>query len=241
MLRFKILLLFLVAGLLPLHRLEAHGYKFSETNEEMRDQIWIYVQPRQITIQYESEYLGQIAPHIRLMIDSNADSVLTTEEVDKFFADYKKSINEAFQNLPLFIGTRPSTIELVDILAPTIQTDSLLAPFRIRMIFAVNDLKIQPGEHELVIDPKLFFLSGNQFIKMAKERVAFTDEQEKAIGRFLQIRIFASESIWFTSSYPGYIKKDKKSVHIYGVFYDKTILRIENSQYPKLRIKFTLM
>lgn len=228
-------------GLLPLCSLKGHGYIFSETNEEMKDQIWIYVQPEQITIQYESEYFGQIAPHIRNMIDTNTDSILATEEVKNFFVDYKKSINDTLQNLPLFIGTKPSAIQLSDILTPTIQTDTLLAPFKTRMIFTVTDLSIEPGEHELVIDPKILFLNGNQFIKMAKERVDFTDEQEKAIGRFLQLKIFAEGSILFTSSYPGYIKKDKKSVHIYGVFYDETILRIKNSQYPKLRVKFKLI
>ncbi|UCE06456.1 MAG: hypothetical protein JSW07_23320 [bacterium] len=231
--------LFLLFGLSPLCRLEGHGYIFSKTVEEMRDQISIYVQSEQIMIQYQSEYLGQIAPHIRIMIDTNDDSVLTIEEVNNFFATYQKSINETLPDLPLFIDTTPATIELINILAPTIQNDSLLAPFKIGMIFKIDDLKIDPGQHELVIDPKLLFSKGDNFIKMAKETVDFTDEQEKAIGRFLQIKLFAADSILFTSTYPGYIKKDKKSVFIHGVFYDETILRIKKSQYPKLRVNFT--
>lgn len=233
----KVLLL-LLFGLLPLYRLESHSYKFSQTSEEMKDKVWIYIQPEQITIQYESEYLGQIAPHIRIMIDSNTDSILTTEELNKFFSNYKKLINTTLQSFPLSVGTKPSIVKLVDIQTPTIQTDSLLAPFKIRMIFTINDLKMDQGKHELVIDPKLFFLNGNQFINMAKRRVNFTDKQEQAIGRFLQIKIFASESILFTSTFPGYIRKDKRSIFIYGVFYDETILRIKNSLYPKLRVKF---
>jgi len=236
--RLKISLL-LLFGLSPLCRLEGHGYIFSKTVEEMRDQIAIFVESEQIMIQYESEYLGQIAPHIRIMIDANADSVLTTEEVNIFFAKYQKLIDETLPILPLFIDAAPATIELIDILAPTIQTDSLLAPFKIGMIFKIKNLKIEPGEHELVIDPKLLFSNGDNFIQMAKKSVEFTDEQEKAIGRFLQIKLFTADSILFTSSYPGYIKKDKKSVFIHGVFYDETILRIKNSQYPKLRVRFT--
>ena len=235
-LKISLLLLF---GLSPLCRLEGHGYIFSKTVEEMRDQISIFVQSEQIMIQYQSEYLGQLAPHIRIMIDANDDSVLTSEEVNNFFASYQKSISKTLPKLPLHIDTVPAAIELIDILVPTIQTDSLLAPFKIGMVFKIDNLKIESGEHELVIDPKLLFSNGDNFIQMAKELVDFTDEQEKAIGRFLQIKLFAADSILFTSSYPGYIKKDKKSVFIHGVFYDETILRIKNSQYPKLRVKFT--
>ncbi|MFQ6618510.1 MAG: hypothetical protein ACE5QV_07465 [Fidelibacterota bacterium] len=206
----------------------------------MKDLISVMINPQQITIQYESIYLGQIAPHIRNMIDTNTDLILTEEEVNNFFAYYKKSINETFKNLPLFIGAKPFTIELVEIMAPTILTDTLLAPFKIQMIFTVTDLRIEEGVHELVIDPKLFFINGNQFIQMAKERLNFTDEQERAIGHFQEMRIFASESINFISSYPGYIRKGKKAIFIYGIFYDETIIRIEKSQYPKIRIKLEL-
>jgi len=236
--RFKILL-FLLFGLLPLCPLKAHSYIFSKTCEEMKDHVVIYIQHEQITIQYRSEYLGQIAPHIRLMIDTNSDSVLSVNEVNNFFSFYKESLNKVLQNLPLFIGSKPANIKLNDIVAPTIQTDSLLAIFKIDMMFTINNLKIEQGKHELIIDPKILFSNGNQFIKFSKERVDFTEKQEQAIGRFLEIKVLAADSIQFTSTYPGYIKKDKKSVYIYGVFYDETILRIKNSQYPKIRINFT--
>ncbi|MBU1063229.1 hypothetical protein KKC74_00240 [bacterium] len=205
--------------------------------EEMKDNIRIDIYPEYITIQYESEYFGQIAPHIRNMIDVNSDTILTKEEVSNFFTEYKISINKTLQNLPLLIGKDQFTINLVDIFASTLLTDSLLAPFRVGALFVVNDLKIEQGEHELVIDPKLLFQEGNHFIKMAKERVEFNNEQESAIGHYLQLTVFASEPLQFISTYPGRIKKDKKTVYIFGVFYDETILRINNSDYPKIRIK----
>jgi len=234
----RFLIIFLSLFIISLNQAESHGYKFSETREEMKDDIRIDIYPEYITILYESEYFGQIAPHIRNMIDVNSDTILVKEEVDNFFEDYKKSINETLQNLPLSIGKKQFSIKLVDIFASTILTDSLLSPFRLGALFVVNDLMIGQGENELVIDPKLLFQKGNQFIQMAKERVAFTDEQEKAIGRYLQLRIFTSEPIQFISTYPERIKKDKKMVYIFGVFYDETILRINNSNYPKIRIKF---
>lgn len=240
MIRFRTLV-WLLSGLLPLSGLEAHSYVFSKEYEEMRDQVWIYVMPEQITIQYESKYYGQIAPHIRNMVDVNTDTVLTEGEVADFFADYDRALTAGLQTLPLFLDGRASVMKIADIVAPTILTDSLLAPFSITMVFQVDSLLLKRGEHELVIDPKSLFLNGTQFIKMAKERVAFTDQQHKAIGRFLQINVFASEDIEFTSTYPGYIKRDQQMVRIFGVFYDDTVLRMKVSQYPKLRIKFTRM
>ena len=237
--KYRNILFFLLVVLIPLFRLEAHNYKFSETNEEMKDQVWIYVQPEQITIQYKSEYLGQIAPHIRNMIDTDADSVLKAEEVNNFFVKYKKTIKKNLQKVPLFLNNKKHTIKLTEISTPTILTDSLLAPFKISMVFNIDDWKIEQGKYKLTIDPKLFFINGNQFLELAAAEVDFTNEQEKEIARFLQLKIFASESIKFTSTYPGYIKKDKKSIFIYGVFYDETILRIQNLQYPKLKIEFT--
>ena len=65
-----------------------HGYLFSESNEEMRDNILIEINQEFMLIQYESVYLGQIAPHIRLMIDSDSDGILTRDEIDRFFILY---------------------------------------------------------------------------------------------------------------------------------------------------------
>lgn len=226
----------LLFALLALSRLQAHVFKlYADTNEEMKDKIIIQVQPDQITIKYESEYHGQIAPHIRYMADSSADSILNDAELKNFFTDYKKAITEAVQTFPIFISAKPTFIKLTKLFVPTIKWDKLADPLKIGMIFKAENFKMNAGENELAIDPRMLFLNGNQFIKMAKERATFTDEQEKVIARFLQIKIFAAESIDFSSSYPGYIKKNKKM--IYGIFYDETALRIQFLPYPKLKIK----
>jgi len=206
----------------------------------MKDTIWIYVQPENIILQYESEYLGQIAPHIRNMIDSNSDSSLTRAEADSFFSRYKKSLNQNLQTIPLFLEQIFFPLKLIEVSIPTMDTDTLLAPLHFKMVFIVDSVNIEQGKYELVIDPRLLFSNGDKLIEMAKEEADFTNEQEQAIARFMQIKVLASDSITFTSTFPGYIKKDKKSVHIYGIFYDETILQIQNSQYPKIRIKFSL-
>lgn len=224
-------------GMIEVH---GHGYVFSETYEEMKDQIEIHLTSGQFTFRYESEYLGQLAPHIRNMIDTNLDRILTSAEVNQFFAEYRAALDISTQQLPFYINQKPATIQIVDISAPTILTDSLLAPFRINMTLRASGLNLKAGQYELLIDPKLFFLNGNQFIDMAKKRVEFTDAQEAEIGRFLQIKVIASEPIQFISTFPGYIREDEKKIFIHGVFYDKTILRIQNLQYPKLRIRFKI-
>lgn len=220
--------------------LYSHGYIFSQTNEEMKDQITIFLKTNEMTICYESEYLGQLAPHIRNMIDINEDLTLTQEEINHFFLYYKNSLNQALLDLPLTFAAQKVPIQLRDIQAPWLASDSLLAPFNIKMTFILPKLTIPTGEQELIIDPRLLFMNGNHFISLAKKQVDFTDEQERAIGRFLSVKIFADGPIRFTSTFPGYIKKDKKSVHIFGVFYDDTVLRINQSQYPKLKIKFIM-
>jgi len=113
-----------------------------------------------------------------------------------------------------------------------------LAPLRLRMVFVIDSCQLAEGEQELVADPRLFFRSGNLLIDLAKERVAFTEEQERAIGRLLQLRVIAAPAISFLSCYPGYIKREMDMVLISGVFYDQTLLRMREGQYPKLRIRF---
>jgi hypothetical protein len=218
--------------------LAAHGYRFSQTPEEMRDQVWVHVDPTLITVQYESLYLGQLAPHIRNMIDTNADTVLSAAEVEDFFTEFARSLNDLLQQEPLRIGGRRSRMRLVECEAPGLLADSLLAPLRLRMVFLVESGQLSPGDHDLEADPRLFFICGNHFIDLAKERVAFTDEQERAIGRLLQLRVIGSPSISFLSTYPGYIKRDLDMVVISGVFYDETVLRIRKGKYPKLKIRF---
>ncbi len=234
--RFKIFIILL--SLLPFSFLQAHGYVFSKANDEMRDDIRIDVYPGYMTIMYQSIYLGQLAPHIRLMIDTNGDEQLTKAEIDTFFAGYKNSLNKLLETMPIDLDGKPAHVRLVNIFANTLETDSLLAPFRIQMLFSVDAVEIQQGEHELVIDPKILFENGSFFIDMAKRRVEFSEKQVKAIGRFLQVSVYGSDGMHFISTYPGRLKKGDKMVFIYGVFYDDTILGIDSSQAYKFRIKF---
>jgi hypothetical protein len=235
--RFKIDIF--LAVLLSFSLLQAHGYVFSKANDEMRDNIRIDVSPGSMTIMYQSLYLGQIAPHIRLMIDTNGDEQLTDAEIDTFFAGYKRSLNQLLLRMPIELDGKSAQVRLVDVFATTLQTDSLLAPFQIQMLFMVEKVQIGQGEHELVIDPRVLFENGSFFIDLARERVEFTESQVEAIGRFLQVSVYGSEKMKFISTYPGRLKKGDKMVFIYGVFYDDTVLGIDSSQAYKFRIKFT--
>ncbi|MDZ7338833.1 MAG: hypothetical protein ONB30_09860 [candidate division KSB1 bacterium] len=205
----------------------------------MRDQVWVHVDPTLVTIQYESLYLGQIAPHTRCMIDTDADSLLTEQEVAAFFTTFGAALNKLLGEEPLSIDGRNFWVRLVECDAPGLLQDSLLAPLRLRMVFVVDSCALAAGVHEITADPRLFFLGGNLLIDMAKERVALTEAQERAIGRLLQIRVVGSPAITFVSTYPGYIKRELGTVLISGVFYDQTVLRIRKGKYATLRVRFT--
>ncbi len=77
------ILFFLI--MIPLGGLYGHGYIFSKANEEMKENIRIEVNQNFLLIKYESIYMGQIAPHIRLMIDTDMDNVLSSDEINHFF------------------------------------------------------------------------------------------------------------------------------------------------------------
>lgn len=217
----------------------SHDYRFAQTPEEMRDQVWVHVDPSLVTIQYESLYLGQIAPHTRCMIDTDADGVLTEHEAKAFFSAFGEGLDQLLRQEQLTIDGRTFRVRLLDCDAPGLFQDSLLAPLRWRMVLTADSCALTPGMHEMTADPRLFFLGGNLLIDMAKERVALTEAQERAIGRLLQIKVVGSPSISFVSTYPGYIKRGSDMVLISGVFYDETVLRIRKGQYSTLRIRFT--
>ncbi|GAB4378777.1 MAG: hypothetical protein Kow0042_27530 [Calditrichia bacterium] len=215
-----------------------HGYVFSRTNEEMHDNVKIQIGKETLILQYESIYYGQIAPHTRNMIDANSDTVLTREEIAAFFDDYKNSLNAQLSERPFFINNRPYYLRVVAIFSSTLQTDSLLAPLKLEMILSAPNVMLNRGNYELRLDPRLLFENGTHLIRMAKERVEFTREQDEAIGRFLQLGMFSDGGFKFVSTYPGRIKKDKKSVFIHGVFYDKTILQMDPEKYQPITVKF---
>lgn len=222
----------------PLQALHSHGYVFSKANEEMHDNIQIEIDRNFLIIQYESVYFGQIAPHVRLMIDANSDNIISRQEIDSFFISYKNSLNRALETKPFYINKQPYLLHLVSVFAPSLTVDSLLAPLRLGMLFSVSGVKIHSGENELTIDPKLLFENGTHLIDMAKKQVAFTDKQHKAIGRFLQISMSSKDSLQFISTFPGRLTRNKKMVFVHGVFYDKTILNMDKSKYADIQIRF---
>jgi hypothetical protein len=118
--------------------------------------------------------------------------------------------------------------------------DSLLAPLRLDIVIAAANFYLDKGDHELVIDPKTLFESSTHFLRLAEDKVDFTLEQEKAIGRFLQINVIGNDNFTFTSSNPGRIRQNEKMAQIYGVFFEDTPLINEEQTYPSIHIKFTV-
>ena len=218
--------------------INAHGYIFSKANEEMKDNVRIEIFQDFMLIRFQSVYLGQIAPHIRLMIDSNEDELLTKSEIDLFFENYKKLINNRLSNRRLFLDEQSLQLNCVTAIAPNLLSDSLLAPFAIEMVFSIQNFNLETGENELIVDPKVLFETGNQFLRMARDSIEFTEEQEEAIGRFLQLIVVGDQNISFISTYPGRIRQKDKMAQIYGVFYEKTPLMDTGKDYPFIRIKF---
>lgn len=214
-----------------------HGYIFSKANEEMKENIRIEINQKFLLIRYESVYMGQIAPHIRLMIDTNLDNVLSSEEISHFFDLYKQTANDFLEKKYLKIDGQEIPMKVVAAFGPTLMLDSLLAPFYTEIILSVSEFDLQAGERELVIDPGVLFEVGNHFLRLAKEKVEFTLEQEKAIRRFLQIQVAGEKNITFTSTYPGRIRHKDNVALIYGVFFEKSPTESENMKYPAIRIK----
>lgn len=217
-----------------------HGYIFSKANEEMKEDIRIEINQSFLLIRYESVYMGQIAPHIRLMIDTNLDNALSSEEISHFFDLYKQTANDFLEKKYLQIDGQKIPMRVVAAFGPTLTLDSLLAPFYTEIILSASEFDLQAGERELVIDPGVLFEVGNHFLRLAKEKVEFTLEQEKAIRRFLQIQVAGEKNITFTSTYPGRIRHKDNVALIYGVFFEKSPTASENIVYPEIRIKIKI-
>ncbi len=230
------LILFIV--LLPVPIIRAHGYIFKYAREEMQNDIQIEIKQNQILINYKSLYMGQIAPHIRLMIDKNKDSLISEKEVKIFFDEFQNRVNKQLTQLPVRIDGQKFLLKMIHTISPTILKDSLLAPLGLIMKFQLQNEVIADGLHQIEFDPRLFFLPGNEIVRLAKERVAFTRNQEQSIARYVQIRVSGDSNIRFLNTYPGRLKNAGKMVYIFGVFFDKTVLEIETGKYPNFRIQF---
>jgi hypothetical protein len=232
--KFEIIVFFWLINLISVY---GHGYIFSKANEEMKENVRIEINQNFLLIKYESVYFGQIAPHIRLIIDADSNNTLTSEEITHFFEIYKQTANENLENHFLQVDGQPIPMKVVAIFGPTLTVDSLLAPFYVEIILSAGEFDLQAGERELEIDPGVLFEVGNNFLQMAKDEVQFTLEQEKAIRRFLQIQVFGEPNITFLSTFPGRIRQKDKMAQIYGVFFEKSPTASETLVYPVIRIK----
>jgi len=217
--------------------LYAHGYVFARSNEEMRDDIKILLGPRQMQVEYQAIYQGQIAPHVRLMIDENRDNFIQSEEVERFIPYFIREFNRAHQEDFVEINGVPYPFQLDSLALPGILQDSLLAPLKVYVRLRVRDYTLPEGESRIRVDPRFFFLVGDHFIELAKKQVQFTREQEARIGRYLQVTLYGSRTVQFTRTFPGRIRRDKKSVYIYGVFYDENLKKLHRNQIPPFRIE----
>jgi hypothetical protein len=218
-----------------------HGYIFSKANEEMKDNIRIEINQNFLLIRYESVYLGQIAPHIRLIIDTNSDNILSSEEITDFFTLYKQTVNQSLENHFLQVDGKSVPMKVVAAFGPNLMLDSLLAPLYVEIILSAGEFELSAGERELVIDPGVLFEVGNHFLRMAKDEVEFTLEQEKAIRRFLQIQVFGEPNITFISTFPGRIRQKDNMAQIYGVFFEKSPTASEKIVYPAINIKVRVL
>jgi hypothetical protein len=232
--KFEIIVFFWLVSLISVY---GHGYIFSKANEEMKENVRIEINRNFLLIKYESIYMGQIAPHIRLIIDADSNNTLTSEEINHFFERYKRTANESLENHFLQVDGKQIPMKVVAIFGPTLQADSLLAPFFVEILLSAGGFDLQAGERELVIDPGVLFEIGNHFLRLAKNEVEFTLEQEKAIRRFLQIQVSGDSNITFISTFPGRIGKKNNIAQIYGVFFEKSPTASETLVYPAIRVK----
>ncbi|MBN1543179.1 hypothetical protein JW992_13635 [candidate division KSB1 bacterium] len=231
----------MIAGSSLFTPVSGHYYNLSECPEEIKDNIIAQLVPGVIVLDYRSEYLGQIVPHIKKLIDRNEDSLLSDSELADFIGQYQLRLNRALEQTPVTLKSSPVYFSAVHIDFPSIQQDSLLAPsLQVHMRFHAEIDHTTPGAYELLIPPKLFFVNGSLLITLAREMAEFTSEQEKAIGRILQFKMHTTDPFRFVSAFPGYVRGKDDLVTISGVFYDKTLLQMQEDRYPPMRIKFTV-
>jgi len=235
------ILLVLILCFGPVATVSAHYYTLSECPEEIKDTIAAQLIPGLLVLDYRSEYLGQIVPHIKLMIDTDKDSRLSDAEIDSFSSRYKTRLNMELESHTVALDTASIYFTCVQVEFPSIQQDSLLAPsLQVRMRFQTAIDSCTSGEHHLSIPPKMFFVNGSLLISLAQEEVEFSREQEKAIGRVLQFKMHTTDPFRFVSAFPGYIRRKAEMVTLSGVFYDQTLLQMHESSYPKMRISFSV-
>ncbi|MBN2090735.1 hypothetical protein JW964_14075 [candidate division KSB1 bacterium] len=219
---------------------KAHIFSlYAGTNEEMKETIKISISQNRLLLEYNGEYHGQIAPHIRFMMDQNQDSLVAKNEINPFMQAYSLRWREWIQPEMVNINDLHFFFKFKHYQFPAIEKSKMPDPLFFTLSFEIDSFINVKDSHSsaqiLKIEQRLLFQIGKQFIEMAKNRAAFTNEQENAIARFCQTRIKAMDMISFKKVYPGYISRDKRE--IYGIFFDDTRMRLQFLPYPQIIIE----
>jgi hypothetical protein len=223
---------------------EAHFFKlYAGTNEELKERVVVrYTPGQQVIVEYSGEYHGQLAPHIRFMMDENQDQDISPEEMQRFVEDYQKEWGQASGQKLLNLDNHGVRLSVIACSFPEVQQSNLTDPITVTMQFAgepFHQNSLRPTElHLLEIGQELLFAFGRQFMLMAKQRAAFTDEQESEIVRFCQVSIRAPETVEFTRCYPGYVGRKKNEIE--GIFYEDSPTRMQFVPIPKISATFTI-
>lgn len=238
MLRVLIIIFFLLC--FSSGELKAHIFSlYAGTNEEMKETITIFISRNRLLLEYHGEYHGQIAPHIRFMMDQNQDSLVANNEINPFMQAYSLLWREWLQPEMVKINNLHFFLTFKDYQFPAIEKSKMPDPLYLTLFFEIDSLVtiqcLQVRDLILKIEQRLLFQIGKQFIDMAKTRAAFTNEQENAIARFCQTKIKAMETVFFKKVYPGYVSRDKQE--IYGIFFDDTRMRLQFLPYPQIIVE----
>jgi hypothetical protein len=233
-------------GIFLLFSQEAQSHVFrlySGTNEETKERIIINLSLSQFSVEYSGEYHGQLAAHIRFMMDINQDRSVSSMEEHQFTKDYQKLWVRKTDEHIFNIDGLGYQIEVNQCNFPGISKSNLVDPLFVKIKFQIDGIQISPlnqsNNHVLEITQRLLFQFGQQFIDMSKTRATFTNDQENAIGRFFQVKIHATDNIRFVRCHPGYINNKKNMIS--GIFFDETSTRIQFLPYPKISASFLVI
>ncbi len=225
---------------------ETHAHVFSlyaDTNEETKERIRIDLSSSGFSIEYKGEYHGQLAAHIRFMMDTDQDSEVSPNEVHQFTNDYQQMWHANLQNRKISVDNSVYNLKFVECSYPGLEKSNLVDPLFVTMKFRIDGFQIRKLKknkgHLLEIHQKMLFQFAQLFIKMSKTRAAFTNEQENAISRFFQVSVHAADHIQFTRCHPGYLNRKKNSIS--GIFFDETITRIQFLPYPTISASFVVI
>ncbi len=215
---------------------------YSGTDEETKERITINFSPDLFTVEYSGEYHGQLAAHIRFMMDMDQDNKISEDEERKFISDYQQMWCSKTRNQKIFIDDAGFNLAFKECTYPGLGKSNLADPLTVVMRFQINAFQVAQSNKNkdliLEIRQRMLFQFAQQFIEMSKNRAAFTQEQENAIARFFQVKINATDNIRFTRCHPGYLNRLKNSIS--GIFFDETITRIQFLPYPKISASFKI-